>query len=100
MKRKEPQLNSMGPSQPATIRVAPVGGKDWTFEYPRLDNRVYSVFHASLEKCEAGRYEEAERDLRLLLEAYPEFIDAQHHLAIILSETRRLTQARALWEAA
>jgi tetratricopeptide (TPR) repeat protein len=83
-----------------SIRVVPISKTEWTFEYPRLDARAFDMFHEALEDFEAGNLRKAESDLRLLLEGFPEFIDAYHHLAVILVETRRHREARQDWEAA
>jgi tetratricopeptide (TPR) repeat protein len=83
-----------------SIRFIQFSKNEWSFEFPRLDGRVFDMFHEALEDYEAGKLRKAESDLRLILEGFPEFIDAYHHLAIILDESRRHKQARQLWETA
>lgn len=90
--KPKPPLNS--------IRVVPFFKMEWTFEFPRLDNRAYDMFHEALDNFETGDLRKAESDLRLLLDGFPEFIDAYHHLAIILDETKRHNEARQAWETA
>ncbi|MEK6756735.1 MAG: tetratricopeptide repeat protein, partial [Bacteroidota bacterium] len=86
--------------QPSSIRMTQVSRSEWTFEFPRLDDRAFDLFHEALEHFDAGNFRKAESDVRLLLEGFPEFIDAYHHLAMILEETGRRQQARLLWETA
>lgn len=90
--RPTPPLNS--------ICVVPISKTEWTFEFPRLDNRAFDMFHEALDNFEAGDLRKAENDLRLLLDGFPEFIDAYHHLAMILDETKRHNEAYQAWETA
>jgi tetratricopeptide (TPR) repeat protein len=83
-----------------SIKVVPFFKNEWQFQFPRLDDRVYDMFHEALEEFDAGNLGKAERSIRLLLEGYPELIDAYHHLAMILDETRRHKEARQVWETA
>lgn len=87
-------------SFPNLIRVVPFSGSQWGFEYPRIDGRVHELFHEALELLDAGEYVKAEKELRVILEGFPEFIDVYHHIAIILDSTSRHSQARKLWETA
>jgi tetratricopeptide (TPR) repeat protein len=73
---------------------------EWSFEYPRLDGRAYDLFHEALEYLDAGESKNAESELRMLLDGFPEFIDVYHHLAMVLQQTRRQKEARLLWQAA
>lgn len=82
------------------LRIIPVSSKEWSFEFPRLDNRTYDLFHQALEDMDAGHFRQAERDLRLLVQGFPEFIDAYHHLALVLDRTRRSSEARQIWATA
>jgi tetratricopeptide (TPR) repeat protein len=82
------------------IQVVQVFKNEWQFQFPRLDERVYDMFHEALEEFEAGSLSKAEHSIRLLLEGFPEFIDAYHHLAMILNETRRFKEARQVWKSA
>jgi tetratricopeptide (TPR) repeat protein len=84
----------------SSIQVVPFFKNEWHFQFPRLDDRVYDMFHQALEEFDAGNLGKAERSIRLLLEGYPEFVDAYHHLAMILDKTRRHKQARQVWESA
>lgn len=80
------------------IKVVPIFKNEWQFQFPRLDNRVYDMFDEALEEFDSGNLKSAEHSIRLLLEGYPEFIDAYHHLALILVETNRDKEARHIWE--
>jgi tetratricopeptide (TPR) repeat protein len=66
------------------IALEQVGEHEWRFQYPRLEGDVYEEFYAALELLEAGEYEEAAVALRSLVKRFPEFIDARHHLALLL----------------
>jgi len=83
-----------------SIEVVPLSKNEWQFQFPRLDDRVYDLFDEALEEFDAGNLRRAERSIRLLLEGYPEFIDAYNHLAMILDETRRHKEASQVWETA
>lgn len=93
-------MSEFGTPPPGSVRVIPFGGNDWTFEYPRLDDRIYELFHAALDEFDKGNYPHAEREIRVILEGCPEFIDAYHHLAIMLDGTNRDAQAGKLWKTA
>ncbi len=83
-----------------SITVVPFFKNEWRFQFPRLDERVTDMFYDALDDLDAGEVRQAETSLRLLLDGYPEFIDAHHHLAVILDETRRHKEARQRWETA
>jgi tetratricopeptide (TPR) repeat protein len=83
-----------------SLKVVPFHKDEWQFRYPRLDNRFFDLFDGAMEELDSGNLRKAESNFRLLLEGYPECIDAYHHLAIILSATNRHTEARRLWERA
>jgi tetratricopeptide (TPR) repeat protein len=85
---------------PNSIRFIQFSENEWSFESPRLDGRVFDIFHEALEDFDAGKLRKAESNLRLILEGFPEFIDAYHHLAVILDESRRHKQARQIWKTA
>ena len=75
------------------LRVKNWGDNTWAFEYPRLSSGVYDVFYEVIEAWEAGDDETAEREYRELIATFPEFIDVQHHLALLLEETGRRPEA-------
>lgn len=82
------------------IRVIPVFKNEWQFEFPRLDNRSYDMLDSAIDKMESGNFKKAETDFRFLVEGFPEFLDAYHHLAMTLEEMRRHIEARDLWQMA
>ena len=81
-----------------SIAVKRFHDNEWTFEFPRLRSEVYELFHNALDLWETGNAVQAEKDLRLLVEGYPEFIDAFHHLALILDESERYSEASKYWQ--
>ena len=70
----------------------------WTFEYPRIDWDTLEEFHAAIELWWAGRVVEAEAEYRRLIAEFPEFIDAYHHLALLLNYTGREPEAHEIWQ--
>lgn len=83
-----------------SIEVVPFFKNEWQFHFTRLDDRVYDMFDDALDDFDTGKLKEAEHSFRLLLDGYPEFIDAYHHLAMLLDETRRHKEARQVWNIA
>jgi tetratricopeptide (TPR) repeat protein len=83
---------------PGSLFVTQVGGREWTFEYPRLEWEIIESFHSGLEDWRVGDVVSAEEKYRQLVGDYPEFIDAHHHLALLLSETGRGEEAFQTWQ--
>lgn len=81
-----------------SIVVLPMGEGEWQFEYPRISWEVMETFHEALEYWRVGEYGVAEGMYRELLNAYPEFIDVHHHLALVLNETDRSQEAFQVWQ--
>ena len=82
------------------IRVVPVSKTEWEFEFPRLDGRVDDVLYSAIDTLEAGDRNEAAKEFELLIEGFPEFLDAYHHLAMAYDEMGKHDQALGLWQAA
>ena len=80
------------------LRVTPVGDDEWTFEYPRLTFEVLDQFHEAIDLWHAGQIKQAERSYRQLIRRYPEFIDAYHHLALLLKNSSRELEAFRTWQ--
>jgi len=59
---------------------------------------IYDVFEDAIESWRVGDIEYAEDRYRWLLSDYPEFIDVYHHLAMLLDETDRESEAFTLWQ--
>lgn len=77
--------------------VKQAGEGRWSFDYPRLSWDTLEEFHEAIELWRAGYMAVAEAEYRRLTADFPEFIDAHHHLALLLSETERLDEAYRLW---
>ncbi len=75
-------------------------GDMWQFEYLRLNDEAYDDLHKAIDLWQMGELTEAERKYRRLLEVYPEFIDAYHHLALALSDQGRAEEAFEVWQEA
>lgn len=69
------------------LALQQMGEHEWRFLFPRLDGDVYEEFHAALELMDAGDYGQVLDLLRRLLKKFPEFIDARHHLALVLKQS-------------
>ena len=81
-----------------TIVCKPLNDQQWAFEYPRISRETQEEFHAAIELRRAGYIAEAEAEYRRLVAEFPEFIDAHHHLAMLLSETGRHEEAYEIWQ--
>ncbi len=77
--------------------VKQAGEGRWSFDYPRLSWDTLEEFHEAIEFWRAGYMAVAEAEYRRLTADFPEFIDAHHHLALLLSETERPDEAYRLW---
>lgn len=97
--RKTPPL-PIGTQANDLIRVVPFHQDEWMFEYPRINGKVLDRFHEILEVWESGNAEDAAESLELLLDRFPEFIDAHHHLAIMFSEEGLTREAGMIWKRA
>ena len=62
----------LSPPPTGSLSVVRFHGNEWEFQFPRLDNNVYEMFHAALEDYDMARFEEAERRLRLILVGFPD----------------------------
>jgi tetratricopeptide (TPR) repeat protein len=73
--------------------------REWECVYPRLDKVAYDRFHAVLDEFhDAGLFAESRKRLILILNDYPEFIDAAHHIALSYYRTGDKPKAAELWE--
>ena len=82
------------------IELMPFDDNEWKFNTPRLNLEAYDRFDDAIELFWAGNLKESERLFRHLIHEYSEFIDAYHHLAIILEETGRKQEAFHIWQKA
>jgi len=83
---------------PDALAVESRGDDCWEFIYPRMTMTIYEAFEDAIESWRVGDVEYAEHRYRRLLSDYPEFIDAYHHLAMLLEEIGREDEAFALWQ--
>jgi len=81
-----------------SLVVTHVSDHEWNFEYPRLEWAILEAFHDAIDDWHMGDVASAEETYRQLVGDYPEFIDAHHHLALLLSETGREEEAFQLWQ--
>lgn len=61
---------------------------EWEFEYPALTYELDMKFYDASELMDVGEYKKAETLLRSIIKAYPNHIDAIHHLALIMKRGR------------
>ena len=80
-----------------SLVITQVGEREWMFEYPRLRWEILEAFHDAIEEWRAGYGASAEETYRQLIVDYPEFIDAHHHLALLLSKRGKNKQAFQIW---
>ena len=80
------------------IVVTQMGEREWMFEYPRLTWKVMDEFHEALEHWRVSDLIRAEEMYHELIDGYPEFIDVHHHLALLLSMTKREEEAFQIWQ--
>jgi tetratricopeptide (TPR) repeat protein len=86
------------PYPEGALSVRRIGRREWEFCYPRLTDEVYDAFHEGIDLWEIGEYAAAEERYRQLVHELPEFIDAHHHLALVLDDTDRREEAYGLWQ--
>jgi tetratricopeptide (TPR) repeat protein len=77
---------------------ADVESRACIFTYPRIGEPEWDRFYEIQELWHAGYDQEAEAGFRQLVAELPEFIDAWHHLAMLLQETGREEEAFQIWE--
>jgi tetratricopeptide (TPR) repeat protein len=73
---------------------------EWEFAYPRITEDALDGLDEGIELMHADRRDEAERLFLRLIRHFPEFIDARHHLAMLLDAEGRKTEAFRLWQEA
>ncbi len=81
------------------IRVVQVSKNEWEFEFPRLDSRVYEVLGSAIDEVEEGDLSKATADFQLLIQGFPEFLNAYHNLAMAYDQVGEHNEARELWHA-
>ncbi len=95
-----PPIGSEEALPEGALSVVKVGEFEWEFQTPRLQADAYSRLDSAIEHYWAGEDVAAEAGYRALIRDYPEFIDAHHHLALLLSYTGRADEAFEIWDTA
>jgi len=73
---------------------------EWEFVHARLSSEVHDELDRAIELMHAGQLRDAEKGFWRLIGRFPEFIDAYHHLAMVLSATGREQEALLIWQTA
>jgi tetratricopeptide (TPR) repeat protein len=81
------------------IALERIGERDWVFRYARIDEPEWERFYEAQEIWYSGDPAAAEALFRALVREYPEFIDAHHHLAMLVEQDGRREEAFRIWEA-
>lgn len=79
------------------LAVKQVGDHEWAFEYSRLTLEALDSLDEGIDLWHAGHNAEAEQAYRQLIRDFPEFIDAYHHLALLLDSNRK-QEAFLIWQ--
>ena len=80
------------------VRLQEIGDRVWAFQFPRLDSQVHDKLNSAIDLWRVGDILAAKARFKELIAAYPEFIDAHHHLALILEATGRDEEAFDHWQ--
>lgn len=75
------------------IELSSLNKNEWVFEFPRLSVEAHNRLDNAIDLWHAGDLSGAEREFRLLIVEYPEFVDAHHHLAMLLDGSGRNREA-------
>jgi tetratricopeptide (TPR) repeat protein len=82
------------------LKLEEVGPHQWRFIHPEVVSDLDEEFWEAVELMNEGKLKEAELEIRRIIKECSEFIDAYHHLALILDHTERSDEARILWQEA
>lgn len=66
------------------IKVSKYSDHEWEFEYPRLTFKTMETLHDTIEIYHSGEFGVAQKRFKEMIKKFPEFIDAYHHLALLL----------------
>jgi tetratricopeptide (TPR) repeat protein len=80
------------------LKLSRVAPHEWRFVYSDIYDNLMDEFDSGCEFYEQGNLDEAERVFKAVLAQMPDYLDAIHHLALVLSERNLLDQARDLWD--
>lgn len=75
------------------IKVVECGDNEWSFEYPRVTFEVTERLYEIIELYHSGDFVNAEKKNSAIVKTFPEFIDAYHHLALLMDDTGRAYEA-------
>ncbi len=88
------------PKKNPHIRLVNFDENGWEFEYTRLTQREHDRLYDLIDMGYSDKkatIPKAEQGYRRLIKEYPEFIDAYHHLAVLLHSTDRASEAADFW---
>lgn len=74
-----------------------IGKHEWIFEYPRLKEEAHGRLELGIEAMQVN-FRIAKSCFRTLIEDYPEFLDAYHHLALTWHRQGKRDKAAELWK--
>ncbi len=69
------------------IRVSKYDDNEWSFEYPRLTIEAIERLDESIDIQHSGNIADAKANFHELIREFPEFIDAYHHLALLMDDS-------------
>jgi len=79
------------------IKVKEVGKHEWRFVYPPQYYELMDKFHKGIELWETGRIRSAKKVYKEVIEEFPDFIDAYHHLGLVYEEEEKDRLAFENW---
>ncbi|MGD9369087.1 MAG: hypothetical protein PVH87_25500 [Desulfobacteraceae bacterium] len=82
------------------IKLSKYGDNEWSFEYPRLEFETLETLHEAIDRHHSGDLKGARTQLKQLIKQFPEFIDAYHHLALLLDDSGQPYEAFKLIQSA
>jgi len=68
------------------LKVEQTEEHEWEFIYPPEYNELMDKFHEGIELWETGHTNSAKKIYKEVIEEFPEFIDAYHHLGLLYDE--------------
>lgn len=82
------------------IDVSKYDDNEWSFEYPRLTFEVIERLNETIDISDSGNFNVAKKRFKNLVKQFPEFIDAYHHLALLMDNLGKPFEAFKLTETA
>jgi len=79
------------------LKLEQVAPKEWKFVRLPQEEALDEEFDRAVELMEEGKYEEAEKLLRFIIEQCPYHMDAHHHLALLKWEQMDMMGALEEW---